>query len=67
MQRRTLVAALDVLVSATEPETRIDLDEVWPGDPAAAYKDWQPAEPSPIVKHQIDEIRAARRRSAQDK
>jgi len=64
MQTRTLRAALDLLVTATEPETRVDLDAVWPGDPKQAYKDWQPSEPSPIVKHSIEAIRAARRDAA---
>lgn len=63
LQTRTLRAALDVLASATEPETRVDLDATWPGDPKQAYKDWQPAEPSPIVAHSIEQIRQARRDS----
>ena len=64
MQAQVLHAALDLLVSATEPETRVDLDIVWPGDRKQAYKDWQPAEPSPIVKHNIDAIRKAHRDAA---
>ena len=64
MQTRTLRAALDLLVSATAPETRVDVDETWPGDPKQAYKDWQPSEPSPIVKHSIEVIRQARRDAA---
>jgi hypothetical protein len=63
LQTRTLRAALDLLESATEPETRVDLDATWPGDPKQAYKDWQPAEPSPIVAHSIEQIRRARRES----
>lgn len=64
MQTDTLRAALDLLCTATGPEARVDLDTVWPGDPRQAYKDWQPAEPSPIVKHNIEAIRAARRDEA---
>lgn len=64
MQTRTLRAALDVLETATEPETRVDLDIAWPGDPKQAYKDWQPSEPSPIVKHSLEAIRKARRDAA---
>ena len=60
MQTRTLRAALDLLVVASEPETRADVDEQWPGDPKQAYKDWQPSEPSPIVAHNIELIRRAR-------
>ena len=64
MQTRTLRAALDLLATATEPETRVDLDTVWPGDPKQAYKDWQPSEPSPIVTHNLEAIRRARREAA---
>ena len=63
LQTRTLRAALDVLASATEPETRVDLDATWPGDAKQAYKDWQPAEASPIVAHSLEQIRRARRES----
>ena len=65
MQTRILRAALDLLVDATGPETRVDVAEAWPEDPRAAYKSWQPSEPSPIVAHSIDEIRRARREAAQ--
>jgi hypothetical protein len=65
MQTRTLRAALDLLESATEPETRVDLEALWPGDPKQAYKDWQPTEPSPIVEHNLDLIRQARREAAE--
>lgn len=64
MQTGTLRAALDLLVSASEPETRLDLDQTWPGDPKQAYKDWQPSEPSPIVAHNLEAIRQARRAQA---
>ena len=63
LQMRTLRAALDLLDSATEPETRVDLGATWPGDPKQAYKDWQPTEPSPIVAHSLEQIRRARRES----
>ena len=64
MQTRTLRSALELLVTATAPETRVDVDEQWPGDPKQAYKDWQPSEPSPIVKHTLELIRQARRDAA---
>ena len=64
MQTRTLQAALNLLVSATEAETRVDVEDSWPGDPKEAYKSWQPSEPSPIVAHSIDMIRKARREAA---
>jgi len=64
MQRRTLRAALELLVSAQEPETRVDVEEQWPVEAKEAYKSWQPSEPSPIVAHNIDLIRKARREAA---
>lgn len=64
MQSRTLVAALELLVSASEPETRVDVEETWPGDAKEAYKSWQPSEPSPIVAHNLEAIRKARREAA---
>jgi hypothetical protein len=64
MQTRTLRAALELLFLAQEPETRVDVAEQWPVDPKEAYKSWQPSEPSPIVAHNIDLIRKARREAA---
>ena len=66
MQTRTLRAALELLVSAQEPGTRVDIPEEWPVDPKEAYKSWQPSEPSPIVAHNIDLIRKARRAAAEN-
>jgi hypothetical protein len=66
MQKRTLRAALGLLVTAKVPETRVDFDEVWPVDRKEAYKSWQPSEPSPIVAHSIERIRAARRAKAEE-
>ncbi len=64
MQTRTLLAALELLDSAEVPETRVDVTERWPVDSKEAYKSWQPSEPSPIVAHNIDLIRKARREAA---
>lgn len=64
VQTAVLHAALEVLVSAAEAGTRVDMDIEWPGDANEWYRRWQPAEPSPIVKHSIEEIRRARRESA---
>jgi hypothetical protein len=61
MQHRVLRAALDLLADATGPETRVDLDEIWPQDRREAYKSWQPAEASPIVAQSIGAIRRAQR------
>ncbi len=64
MQTRILTAALRLLVSAEGPEDRVDVDEKWPGDAKQAYKNWQPSEPSPIVAHNLEAIRKARRDAA---
>lgn len=60
-QRTVTAAAIDLVATATEPETRRDLDVVWPQDRKTAYKDWQPAEPSPIVRLFLDRLAAERR------
>lgn len=54
MQHRVLGEALDVLVNADHPGTRSDIDLEWPVPRKEAYKAWQPAEPSPIVKWWIE-------------
>ena len=50
MQRRVLETALTVLAGAPRSGTRVDVDIEWPQPRGEAYKAWQPAEPSPIVK-----------------
>lgn len=52
--RRVLDTALTVLAGAPAPGTRVDLDLTWPQPRSEAYKSWQPAEPSPIVKVLLD-------------
>ena len=49
VQRRVLLTALTLLAGAGGPGTRVDVDVAWPQDRRAAYRSWQPAEPSPIV------------------
>ncbi len=56
-------AAVRLVASATEPETRVDLDLEWPDDVKTAYRAWQPPEPSPIVEAMLDTLRKARRNS----
>jgi hypothetical protein len=53
MQRTVAEAAVRLLSEATEPESRLDVDLEWPIDQRTAYRDWQPAEASPIVAHNI--------------
>ncbi len=54
VHRRVLDTALTVLAGAPAPGTRVDLDLAWPQPRGEAYKGWQPAEPSPIVKLLLD-------------
>lgn len=51
MQLSVARTAVQVLREATEPGTRVDVDIEWPIDTKVAYRDWQPEEPSPIVKY----------------
>ncbi len=53
MQRQVCESALRLLSEASEPESRLDVDIEWPIDTATAYRDWQPAEPSPIVAYNL--------------
>ncbi len=64
MQREVAEAAVTLLEQAKEPETRRDLEIRWPIDTKIAYKAWQPAEVSPIVKASLSQIRKARREAA---
>jgi hypothetical protein len=50
MHREVLSTALRVLSGASAVGTRVDVDIAWPVSRGEAYKSWQPAEPSPIVK-----------------
>jgi hypothetical protein len=50
MHRAVLETALRVLSGASAVGTRVDVDIAWPVSRGEAYKSWQPAEPSPIVK-----------------
>jgi len=50
MQHRVLGEALHVLAGADRFGTRIDIDLEWPIPRKEAYRNWQPAEPSPIVQ-----------------
>jgi hypothetical protein len=59
MQRTVLELTLRVLAGAVSFGTRVDLDLVWPVDVKEAYRGWQPAEPSPIVKRLIEARRAS--------
>jgi hypothetical protein len=45
-----LLGALDVLESAKGPGTVVHSEEVWPVPQTEALKNWQPKEPSPLIK-----------------
>jgi hypothetical protein len=56
-QMRVIRQALEVLKSATKPGTIVHSDERWHEDTKQAVKDWQPAEPSPIIAVMRPKIR----------
>ncbi len=53
MQLTVARSAVNLLAHATEPESRTDVAIEWPVDTKVAYRDWQPAEPSPIVAYNM--------------
>ena len=59
MQRRVLELALRVLAGAATFGTRVDFDLEWPVPLREAYRAWQPAEPSPIVRKLIEARRGS--------
>ena len=54
--------ALRLLEEATGPGEIRELDYVWPQDLDEAKRDWQPLEPSPIIRMMIEQRRAQRQR-----
>ena len=58
MQRTVCEAAIKLLDEAAGPESRLDVDIEWPIESAVAYRDWQPAEPSPIVAYNMQRRQA---------
>jgi D-proline reductase (dithiol) PrdB len=59
MQMTVIRAALSLLVEARGPGEIRELEIEWPQPFDKAKKDWQPLEPSPIVKMMIEQRRAA--------
>ena len=59
MQRTVLEVALRVLAGASAFGTRVDVDLEWPVPQREAYRSWQPAEPSPIVRKLIEARRGS--------
>ncbi len=51
---------MKLLKEATGPGEVRELDYVWPQEIDEAKRDWQPPEPSPIIKMMLDRRRARR-------
>ena len=58
MQMTVIRAALSLLDEADGPGTRRDLDLEWPQPSDEARKDWQPLEPSPIIRMMREQAQA---------
>jgi len=58
-QMAVIRAALSLLEEAREPVTIRELDLAWPQPLDEAKKDWQPLEPSPIIKMMLEQRRKA--------
>jgi hypothetical protein len=58
-QRKVLLKALLVLEKAKKPGEVFHLPFTWPEEPKKTG--WQPPEMSPLIKHYLDEIKAARK------
>ena len=56
-QMRVIRQALDLLESADKPGTIVHSPEVWPVPVEQAQKDWQPKEPSPIIREMAPRFR----------
>lgn len=65
MQLQVSRAAVRALSEAGSAGYRLDLEIEWPIDIATAYRDWQPAEASPIVRYNLE--RRARLGDARDR
>ncbi len=55
MQMTVVRTALALLAEATGPDTTRDVEIEWPQPPDEARKDWQPLEPSPVVKLMLEQ------------
>ncbi|MDO8612794.1 MAG: hypothetical protein Q7R32_08225 [Dehalococcoidia bacterium] len=59
-QTRIIREALRLLEEATGPGEIRELDYMWPQDLDEAKRDWQPLEPSPIIRMMIEQRRVQR-------
>ena len=53
-------SALNLLEEATAPGEIRELDYVWPQELDEAKRDWQPSEPSPIIRMLREQAKARR-------
>ena len=60
MQMRVIREALSLLEEAKEPGAVCELEIEWPQPFDEAKRDWQPLEPSPIIRMMIEQRRAQR-------
>jgi hypothetical protein len=66
MQMTVVRAALSLLEEADAPGATRDLDLEWPQPSDEARKDWQPLEPSPIIKMMREQAQARAQQSRAD-
>lgn len=62
-QRKVVLSALEVLEKAARPGEIFHLPFTWPEEPKNT--DWQPPEMSPLIKYYLEELKAARKREAE--
>ena len=60
MQMAVILAALALLAEARAPGKVRELDYEWPRPLDEAKRDWQPLEPSPIIKMLLEQARQRR-------
>lgn len=65
MQMSIVRAALALLENAREPGAMSEIEVEWPQPSDEARKDWQPLEPSPIIKVMRDQAQARAQESRQ--
>ena len=65
MQMSIVRAALSLLEEAREPGAHADVEIEWPQPSDEARKDWQPSEPSPIIRMMREQAQARVQQSRQ--
>jgi len=66
-QMRVIRQALEVLETAAAPGAIVHSPETWPVPQKEATKDWQPAEPSPVIQVMAPRFREMLRQRRQRK